>query len=86
MTSMFSNQESSQDLTQTREADRSARRAAARTASENLLVSLDESILPPQITKIRPEMSPEGLKIAGISSHHDKTTNQAANDSVESAA
>ena len=33
--------------TTTREADRSRSRSAARTASENLLVSLDESILPP---------------------------------------
>ena len=40
--------------TTTRDADRSRSRSAARTASENLLVSLDESILPPQITKVRP--------------------------------
>ena len=30
--------------------DRSRSRSAARTASENLLVSLDEAVLPPQIT------------------------------------
>lgn len=34
-------------------ADRSRSRSTARTANENLLVSLDEAVLPPQITKVR---------------------------------
>lgn len=45
------------------EVDRSRSRSTTRTASENLLVSLDESVLPPQISKVRPEISPESLGI-----------------------
>ena len=60
--SFFKSQDRSAEKS-THEVDRSRSRSIGRTrtASENLLVSLDESILPPQITKVRPEISAEGL-------------------------
>ena len=45
MTTTMRHQNSQQEVV-----DRSRSRSATRTASENLLVSLDEAVLPPQIT------------------------------------
>jgi len=49
-----------------REAERSRSRSYARADSENLLVSLDESVLPPQIAEELPQSSElAGLSIVG---------------------
>ncbi len=50
--------------------DRSRSRSITRSVSENLLVSLDESILPPQITKVRNEIRTDSLGIPKVS--HEK--------------